>query len=315
VDERGEPVVGMQVNALRRSTSAGSVVMNRMGVAVTDDRGVYRIAQLIPGEYVVGVLSTTTTMPVSVAGAMESSAANREAYSEMSFELRRGGLRRTWGCEDCWASTSDGQRYGDFVLQRLGPPLPLAPSGEPLAFANSLYPGTPSLSDATVITLGSGESRNGVDVPIRFVPAVGISGVVTGPDGPMRHQLVRLVSPGVSLSDFDPSGIATAVTDAQGAYAILGVAPGEYTLMSAFGFNDGTGKSGSLSATEHISVGDLDIAGLALRLQHAARVSGARSSRAQPGSDRRRWSSRSAQYPVSYRLSGRRSPMAPSVNR
>ena len=280
VDERGEPVVGMIVNALRRSTSGGRVVMSRAGssvasVGITDDRGVYRIAELTPGDYAVGVLSTTTTMPVSVAGAMEPSAANVDAYSDMSLQLRGGGLSRTWGCEECWASSSDGHRFGNLVLQRLGPTMPLAPGGQPLGFASSLYPGTSSVRDATLITLGSGESRTGIDVPIRFVPTVSVSGVVTGPDGPMKHQVVRLVPPGVSLSDFDPSGIAIAVSDAQGVFTILGVTPGDYALSATFMELSQMGGVGrALSAVQPLAVGDSDITDLKLIVESGAKVSG-----------------------------------------
>ena len=275
IDERGEPVVGMHVNALRRSASASGVVMNRAGLGITDDRGSYRISQLMPGDYLVGVMSTTTTMPVSVAGAMESSAANRDAYMEMSNTLRQSGPFRTWGCAECWASSSDGERYGNLVLQRLGPTLPLTPDGKPLAFANSLYPGTSSLTDATVVTVGSGESRAAVDIPIRFVRAVSVSGVVTGPDGPMKSLFVRLAPPGIGLNDLDPAGIATAVTDTQGAFTILGTTPGEYVLSAAFSdVNERTREGRVLSAVQQLAVGDTDIAGLTLTMQPGARVLG-----------------------------------------
>ena len=276
VDERGEPVVGMHVNALRRSTSSGGVVITRAGTGVTDDRGIYRIAQLTPGDYVVGVLSTTTTMPASVAGAMESSAANSETYMAVSSELRQSGLFRSWGtCEGCWASSSDGQRYGNLVLQRLGPAMPLSPGGQPLGFANSMYPGTPSIGDATVIALGSGESRTGIDVPIRFVATLKVSGVVTGPGGPMKHLVVRLAPPGANLNDFDPPGISIAVTDAQGAFTILGVTPGAYTLSAVFAAPaDQTGAVHPFWAARQLTVGDADVAGLAIPLQPGVKVGG-----------------------------------------
>jgi hypothetical protein len=277
IDERGEPVLGMLVNALRRATTGAGVMLSGAGTGVTDDRGVYRIAQLAPGDYVVGVLSTTMTLPVNVAGAMDPSPANRDSYVAMSSELSRAGLFRTYGCPTCWASSSDGIRIGEFVLQRLGPALPLAPGGQPLSFSNALYPGTSNPTEAAVITLASGETRTGLDVPVRFVPGVRISGVVTGPDGPSRHQLVQLVPPGINLNDFDLSGLSTAMTDTRGFFTMLALAPGEYVLSSSLVVqpNDSTGEAGrSLSATQQIAVGDSDITGLDLLLQPGVKMSG-----------------------------------------
>jgi protocatechuate 3,4-dioxygenase beta subunit len=274
IDERGEPVAGMPVHALQRVGSAGAVRLNSTGTAMTDDRGIYRLAQLAPGDYLVGVLSTTTTLPASVAGTLESSVANREAYNAATTELIQSGLARTWGCPECFASSSDGDRRGGFVLQRLGPTLPPGPRGETMGFANALYPGTSNPSEAAVITLESGESRTSIDIPIRFVPTVSISGVVSGPDGPARMMILRLTPPGVSLVDFDPPGMATAVTDAGGAFRILSVVPGDYTLRSARVDYFTRFQGRSLWSAQMLTVADSDIVGLDVILQSGVPVSG-----------------------------------------
>lgn len=276
VDERGEPIAGMRVEALTRAVSSSGVTWSQSAAGMTDDRGVYRIAQLAPGDYMVGVLSTTTTLPASVAGAMDPSPDNREAYSAMSSVLTQAGMFRTWGCPTCWGSSSDGHRIGDFVLQRLGPTLPPGPDGRPLSFSNAVYPGTSNPAEGTVITLGSGETRTGLDIPVRFVPGVRISGVVTGPEGPAQHYVVRLSPPGINLNAFDPSGVATAVTDARGAFSMFAVTPGEYVLSSALvRLNSETrGEGVSLSAKQQIAVGDSDVTGLTLQLQPGVKMSG-----------------------------------------
>jgi len=276
VDDRGEPVVGIQVDAMRTIGSGGSVSLSSVGTGVTDDRGIYRIASLVPADYIVGVLSTTTTLLASTAGALDLSAENRGTYSATMAELRQGGMFRTYGCETCYSSPSDGQRIGDFVFQRLGPTLPIAPGGRPLGFPNAFYPGTPSPNEASVITLRSGEARAGVDIPLRFLPAFSLSGVVTGPDGPIKHQVVQLVPPGIDLSDFDASGRAVAITDARGAFAIFGVTPGQYTLSTVRlqPENELTGQGRPLWATQQVTVADADISGLAIAMQPGVSVSG-----------------------------------------
>ncbi|HEX6975785.1 MAG TPA: carboxypeptidase-like regulatory domain-containing protein, partial [Vicinamibacterales bacterium] len=71
VDEAGEPVVGVEVRALRRALVSGrwqftTTVSGGFRQFFTDDRGAYRIPGLPPGEYVVAVLSTVSSAPASV---------------------------------------------------------------------------------------------------------------------------------------------------------------------------------------------------------------------------------------------------------
>ena len=68
VDEAGEPVVGIAVRALIKNVVAGRTQYGNMQVipelvpaATTDDRGMFRLSQLVPGTYVVFVPSTQTT--------------------------------------------------------------------------------------------------------------------------------------------------------------------------------------------------------------------------------------------------------------
>ena len=68
--EAGEPVVGVDVRALRRSFGGGQLkfipINTSISSARTDDRGAFRIATIRPGDYVVAVASSQTTMPATV---------------------------------------------------------------------------------------------------------------------------------------------------------------------------------------------------------------------------------------------------------
>ena len=92
---------------------------------------------------------------------------------------------------------------------------------------------------------------------VRLVPSVTVSGVLTGPDGPMAHTALSLVPPGADLSDFELAGVATAVTDGRGAFAFLAVVPGEYTLSSSLArlTSERTGEGKSLWASQALNVG------------------------------------------------------------
>jgi hypothetical protein len=60
--------------------------------AVTDDRGIYRIAQLAPGSYIVGVVSTSMTMPAGLATEIDVAAPNPNAAFDVESSLLPGGM-------------------------------------------------------------------------------------------------------------------------------------------------------------------------------------------------------------------------------
>jgi protocatechuate 3,4-dioxygenase beta subunit len=269
VDERGEPVAGVPVTALRRRVAGGGLVLRYDSPGVeTDDRGAYRIAELPPGHYVIGVLSTMTSLPAGLAAEIGTG----PYYGPAFYTLLRAGAR---------ATTGDGMSIGDRVLQQAGPSAPLDPDGRLLVYANALSPGTSSAGEATVVTLGSGESRAGVDVAIRFTPAVRVSGVATGPGGPIGGLAVRLAPASGAdtidayTADFTPAGVATAVTDAAGAFTFPAVSPGAYMLRASL-VAEATQESAAVSvwAAQPLAVGDEGVSGLSIVLQPGIRVRG-----------------------------------------
>ena len=60
-DDSGEPVVGAPVRVLERTVVAGKRQLQVSASSTTDDRGMYRIGSLVPGEYVVVVPMTPPT--------------------------------------------------------------------------------------------------------------------------------------------------------------------------------------------------------------------------------------------------------------
>ena len=75
----------------------------------------------------------------------------------------------------------------------------------------------------------SGQERSGIDLQLSLMPAVRVSGSVTGPTGPIANATVRLLaaSPDV-VSGLDDGDVATAVTGPDGTFMMMGVAPGQY---------------------------------------------------------------------------------------
>jgi hypothetical protein len=66
VDEAGEPLIGVQVRAFQRRMMAGRRRILEGPTAQTDDRGFYRIANLIPGEYLIAFVWREASVPMSV---------------------------------------------------------------------------------------------------------------------------------------------------------------------------------------------------------------------------------------------------------
>src|SRR5262249_53355145 len=111
-----------------------------------------------------------------------------------------------------------------------GPPVPLD-ENRFMTYQTQYFPASTTAGHATVITLGSGEERAGIDMQLKLVTTVKVSGSVVGPDGPVRNVGVKLV-PGENEAFTAESGGEAAVTatDAAGNFTLLGVTPGQYTL-------------------------------------------------------------------------------------
>lgn len=188
----------------------------------TDDRGVYRIFGLLPGEYVVGIESTTVAVPIDVADAyrtgMEGNDPARQAMSREMASIR---------------GFPGGPRIDGMALSNMsGSLMPTTVRGRLFTYPTTFYPAAAAAAQASVITIGSGEERSAIDFQLKPVPTVRVSGLVTGPEGPVSHAAVRLIP---AASEVLSTEIETSntMTDASGAFRFLGVTPGQYTLRVA----------------------------------------------------------------------------------
>jgi hypothetical protein len=219
-----------------------------------------------------------------LAAAIDDSASNRDESWALTTALLKGGY-------DPDVFGGEGQRIGDFVLHRPGPPPLVSSDGRMLTYATTLYAGTANPADATVITLGSGEVRSGVDVPIRFAPTVEVSGVAIGPDGPMKGLTIDLTPSNgatASISGVTPTatglrswiesiGYPRAITDANGHFRFLAVSPGSYVLDAAYLVEVPSNSAEpriSLRAWQPLIVGDRGVDGLSITLHSGIQVSG-----------------------------------------
>ena len=245
-DQNGEPAAGISVEAMRYTMRTGSRTLSSVygRASTTDDRGVYRLTGLLPGEYYVAagppvlapkdvqVLST-----VDVDRALQLLKAPSGTATEITFERQRQ------------------------------------------AFAPVFFPGAVELSAAQTITLGQGEERGGIDVRLQLVPAARVTGTVAASDGRTVAGLEVWAVPVTDTSSMDlfsPYMGRTIFTDPQGRFAFPALIPGRYTILVK------SGQPGippqQTRPVAHWASADIVVAGadiaLDLTLQTGATISG-----------------------------------------
>jgi uncharacterized protein (DUF2141 family) len=299
-DEAGEPLVGVEVRAFERRYIAGRRRLSAGVSQSTDDRGMYRIGGLVPGEYVVGFVSREVTMPLSAAELLRHPS-NDPKYMEISRD------RMTLGLSSMPLGSSSNVQVGDLVRQVTGPvpPQPATPTAPVYIYPTQFFPGTPTIGQAAALTLTSGQERGGIDFSLKPVKTSRVSGTAMGPDGPAAHVGLRLVPAGDDFSmEMDTS---VTMTGAGGQFTFLGVPAGEYaikvvriprlvagspataTMIQAGGTRGTTIITTSpaagatplplpaeptLWATVPVGVGDTDVSDVMVVLRPGARVSG-----------------------------------------
>lgn len=268
-DEAGEPVVGVSVRAFRKLVTFGEIRYTpsfRGTVGMTDDRGMYRLSGLDPGEYIVAIPSTMATFPAEVMPSLTSGGdIQSDAFRAIS-ELSPIGSPRN-------------QQVGESVIMTGNSAIiPPAPQDDVVAvYRTTLFPAATKLGDATSFTMRPGEERSGVDITMRPVRTARVSGRIVSPEGPVGPTAVRLMPAGdAPLSVGTGFDVATALSDPAGRFTLLGVPEGQYVawvekrLPAPAG--EGPEQRPLLFASETITVGSAGTPDLALTLRRAPRI-------------------------------------------
>jgi hypothetical protein len=281
-DEAGEPVVGVAVRALMRDVAAGrtrygnlETIPELVPSATTDDRGMFRLSQLMPGTYVVLVPSTQTTLPVAALEGQDPTLRSDLFFAGVT-EVAALGQPRT-------------QQIGDVALltsNRVLTPPPPTPAGRMAVYPTTYFPAAPTVREATPIALDAGEERTDIAISLRPVPSVRLSGRLITPDGSAPPRIaIRLVGAAmtdvitrdlVNGTDYVGLETVTGMADASGRFALLGVPPGEYVLTHANRFLSRAIQEGQPAywISQHITVGANDVSDLIVTLRPAIRVEG-----------------------------------------
>jgi hypothetical protein len=216
-DERGEPLVDIPVRVLMCVRVGGLERWAAGPVVSTDDLGAYRISGLQPGAYVVHVPNVQVTLP------------NGEIalYSTPPRPTVAGAPPPTPTVQP-----PDITRGPDGLGVLVGHYATTVPDDKGSAYRMAFHPAADTVTTADVITVTYGDARTDVDVAVRPVPTVTISGRVVGPVDAIAGLPVRLVPSGhESLGPVGEAGLTR--TDASGAFTFSRVPAGDYSVIAS----------------------------------------------------------------------------------
>jgi hypothetical protein len=211
LDEAGEPVVDVLVAAWRSTFGGGKRQLGLTVAARTDDRGIYRIAGLNPGDYVVGTSSGPTTISAS------------DVRTARTLDSRPSPV----------PAEGTALLVGNTVYPiARGAPIPPPLNGGRLStYPPSFHPSAISVTQAAVVRLGGGEERLGIDIQIHPVPTAKVEGIVTGVHVIRTGLLVRLDPADATQSGIElDADVLQATTDSAGAFSFSAVPAGQYLL-------------------------------------------------------------------------------------
>jgi hypothetical protein len=232
LDDQNDPVVGVPVRVLMKVQMAGRVRYAAGPTTSTDDRGMYRLSGLSSGDYIVHVPGVQVTMPEVPATPRPPVASSASSASITSAAPDPDGVIRAEG--------GLGLYVGFFAT----PPAGRGAAAYPMAF----HPAATSMDAATPVALAYGDQRQNVDVQLRLLPTVRVSGRVLGPPDALAKLPIRLLpvgSEGLALG----AEAALTTTDAQGAFTFLRVPAGEYTVIASRTMSEFSTSSGITNST------------------------------------------------------------------
>lgn len=242
----GEPLPNTQVVAIPASDLVGT------GRFMSDDRGVYRIYGLQPGEYVVGARPGVGQGEVQ----QRAAAGYEEAVRFMTAQqLRPAGAKAE------------------------ATPPPVVPT---LGYAPTYYPGTAIGASAARVRIEAGDVREGIDFPVEMVRMGRISGVVRGVDGqPTQAAQLSIQPSGFPLLLSGAPFVRTPHPDKDGRFLFSDLPPGAYRVTARGGgvtISPGTvdirGERQTEWAVAEVLVNDGEVEDVTLQLQSGLTLSG-----------------------------------------
>ena len=259
LDERGEPAVNAFVRVMRFMPGAAERRPQETGGDNTDDRGIYRVHSLQPGDYAVCANFRGGPQNEAQRIQMEIDGARRAMNSAPSPGLRQQLATR---------------------LAELQAQLP-AQNEPATGYSNVCFPGS-SPTPSTMIPVGAGEEKSGIDIQLQLTQVARIEGTLVPPAGEtLGNVQVGLVPAGDAIT---PS-MDRAFPDMseQGRFVFPSVPAGHYKILArSMPMNMGppgaagaaAAKPSRLWANAEVVVAGQDVTGVVLELQKGTTVTG-----------------------------------------
>ena len=261
-DEMGEPVVGVRVRGFRREFAGGrpryvTGTSEIAAGALTDDRGVFRLGAIVPGDYIVATSGRPVAVPLSMAQELQG----------------RGAGNGPVALPGSASSTQLGNVVYD-MGRGVATPLP-SRDGRLFVYPQTFYPSVPSFPQAMVVSVGAGEERSAIDLQIHPLPTFRVAGTVIGPEGAATAVSLRMSAAASEDVAFN-TDVPTAITDRNGNFEFPAVPTGQYAIRASVRVPQPDPRTpvAALSLDAPVAIGRADIEGLVLMLHPGFRVSG-----------------------------------------
>lgn len=258
----GTPIAGVSVSCAPSDQMRDGAWPAGVPAATTDDTGVYTLATLIPGDYIVGVALTYRDDPNGVANAAARAAASPRRTVLFGESSSGSPIRIPQTTVTGPIALSNRPGHTVAVVGATTPP-EIIRDGRRFAYTSAFYPATTSVAQAAPVTVAAGQERSGIDLTLRLQPAFEVSGVVIGPSGSM--VATQLVLAG--------SDRLTTHAQADGTFVFPIVPPGTYELRAGVDMAAMNRPTPALLPDERnwarqtVIVGDRDVDGVTVALR------------------------------------------------